>query len=121
NTEQLKVNQIGPYAFLFRERNGVRDSVQRTNDSRSTNLGFETPIKLFGFSLSNSIRVDDQESNMPVDIDLVDPSNPTVKTRRTFARTYSTQVDWNTGLSLPRLVQQRCTLCPSITIQYVVR
>ena len=119
NTEQLKVNQIGPYAFLFRERNGVRDSVQRTNDSRSTNLGFETPIKLFGFSLSNSIRVDDQESNMPVDIPIVDPKNPAVKTTRTFARTYGTQIDWSTGFSLPSLFPQTLKVSPSISIQNV--
>lgn len=119
NTEQLKVNQIGPYAFLFREQNGVRDSVQRLNDSRSTSLGFETPIKIFGFSLSNSINVRDQESNMPIDIDLVDPLNPTVKTRRTFARTFSTEVDWSTGFSLPSLFPQTFKISPSVSIQNV--
>jgi hypothetical protein len=119
NTEQLKVNQIGPYAFLFRERNGVRDSVQRTNDSRVTSLGFETPIKLFGFSLSNSISARDQESNMPVDIPIVDPNNPAVKNTRTFARTFSTEVDWNTAFSLPSFFPQTLKISPSISIQNV--
>ncbi len=119
NTEQLKVNQIGPFAFRFFERNGVRDSVQRTNDSRSTRLSFETPLKIFGFNWQNSIRVSDLESNSPVTLQLVNATDPTVKTDRVFARTFSTEVDWQTSFGLPTILPSSFKISPSIGISNV--
>ena len=119
NTEQLKVNQIGPFAFRYIEKNGVRDSVQRTNDSRLTHLAFGTPIQIFGFNWSNSINITDQESNAPVTIPIIDRNDPTVKADRIFTRAFSTEVDWQTSFGLPNLFPKTFKISPGISISNV--
>jgi len=116
NSEQLKVNQIGPFAFRYIETNGVRDSVQRTNDSRSTRLSFSTPLKIFGFNWSNSFTVSDLESNSPVTIPIIDRNDPTIKTDRVFGRAFSTEVDWQTSFGLPSLFPTTFKISPGINI-----
>lgn len=119
NQEQLHVNQIGPFAFRFVERNGVRDSIQVKSDARVTSLAFQAPLRIFGFTLSNSIRVSDQENNSPVTIPVIDRNDPTIKHDRVFGRTYSTEVDWQTSFGLPTLLPNTFKLSPSISIQNV--
>jgi hypothetical protein len=119
NQEQFKVPQIGEFGFRFSERNGVRDSAQVKSDARVTNLSFESPIRIFGFTLSNSFRVSDQENNAPVRIPIVDQNDPTIKIDRVFARTYSTEIDWNTSFGLPTLFRNSFKLSPSVSITNV--
>ena len=119
NQEQLKVNRTGEFAFRFFDRNGVRDSAQATADSRSTNLSFETPVKIFGFNWQNSFRVADQENNAPATVQVVDRVDPTKTVPRVFARRFSTEVDWQTSFGLPTLLSNSLKLSPSIGISNV--
>jgi hypothetical protein len=119
NQEQSKVPQIGEFGFRFSQSHGVRDSTQLLSDARVTNLSLESPIKIFGFTLSNSFRVSDQENNAPVRIPIVDQDDPTIKVDRVFARTYSTEIDWNTSFGLPTLFRNSFKMSPSISITNV--
>jgi lipopolysaccharide transport LptD-like protein len=119
NSEQLKVDQLGEFAFRFFDRNGIRDSTRLRGDSRITNLSLSTPLKLFGFLLSNSIRVTDRENNSPVRIPIIDQNDPTRTNDRVFARTYSTEVDWQTGFSLPPFLSSTFKISPYATMSNV--
>jgi hypothetical protein len=119
NTEQLKVKVIGPLGFRYTDNNGVRDSVQRKADSRETRLSLNTPIKIFGFTWNNSFTFADRENNAPTIVQLVDQSNPTVKNERIFARTFSTEVDWQTNFALPSLLPNTFKISPNISVSNV--
>ncbi len=116
NNERFKLDRNGEFAYRFGLLNGVLDSTRLKSDSRQSSLNFTTPIKIFGFSLSNSVRVSDQESNDPRRISIINQEDPTQRTDRIFARTYSTEVDWNTQFSLPQLLPTSLKLSPSISI-----
>jgi hypothetical protein len=120
NSEQLKVDRTGEFAYrVFQNSAGVFDSTRLTGDSRLTTLSFQTPLKIFGFSLSNTITANDQENNAPVRIDVINQDDPTQTTNRVFARTFSTQVDWNTSFGLPTLLPTTLKLSPGISLQNV--
>ena len=119
NREQLKVDRTGEFAYRYITNNGVLDSTRLRSDSRVSGLGFSTPLKIFGFSLTNDIRISDRESNNPVRIQIIDQDDPSVRHDRIFARTFSTEVDWNTSFSLPSIMQNTLRLSPNISIQNV--
>ena len=119
NSEQFKVDRNGEFAYRYLVNNGVLDSTRQTSDSRTSDLSFNTPLKIFGFSLTNSIRVADRENNNPVRIAVIDQNDPAVRNDRIFARTFSTEVDWSTSFSLPSIMQNTLRLSPSISIQNV--
>ncbi len=119
NTEQLKVDQNGEFAFRFFERNGLRDSTRAKANSRSSNLSFQTPLKIFGFLLSNSVRVSERENNAPVRIPIIDQNDPSHTNDRVFSRTFSTEVDWQSSFSLPPLFSSSLKLSPNIQMSNV--
>jgi lipopolysaccharide assembly outer membrane protein LptD (OstA) len=119
NQEQLKVDQIGEFAYRYFEKNGVQDSTKTQGDARVTGLTFQTPLKIFGFTLTNWVRMSDQENNAPVTIAVIDRNDPTKSANRVFARTYSTEVDWQTSFGLPTLLNNSWKLSPNIGISNV--
>jgi hypothetical protein len=119
NSEQFKVDRSGEFAYRYNVSNGILDSTRLTSNSRVSDLSFNTPIKIFGFSLSTAFRVADRENNNPVRIPIIDQNDPAIRHDRVFARTFSTEVDWNTQFSLPSIMQNTLRLSPSISIQNV--
>ncbi|MDO8502883.1 MAG: putative LPS assembly protein LptD [Gemmatimonadaceae bacterium] len=119
NQQQFKVDRNGEFAYRYTRVGGVLDSTRLKSDARATSLGFTTPLKIFGFSLSNSVRVSDQENDTPVRIAVINQDDPSQKTDRIFARTYSTEIDFQTGFSLPQLLPTTLKLSPSIGINNV--
>ena len=119
NSQQFKVDRNGEFAYRYTLNNGVLDSTRLTSDSRVSDLSFSTPLKIFGFSLNNSIRVSERENNNPVRISVIDQDDPTVRNERVFSRTFSTEVDWQTSFSLPPFFPTTLKLSPGIQIQNV--
>jgi hypothetical protein len=115
NHEQLKVDRNGEFAFRYRTVDGVLDSTRLKGSSRSSGLSFSTPFKIFGFSIPLSVRVSDQENNNPVRLQIVDQNDPSHRIDRVFAKTYSTEVDWTTGFSLPQFFPTTLKLSPAIS------
>ena len=120
NHEQLKVPRNGEFAYRFsRNAEGKLDSLRLSGNSRSSTLNFGSPVKIFGFSIPFALRVSDQEDNNPARVQIIDQSNPDVRTERVFARRFSTEIDWSTGFSLPQFFPTTLKLSPSISISNV--
>ena len=85
------------------------------SDSRASSINFNTPFKIFGFSIPLSVRVSDQENKNPVRLQIVDQNDPSHKIDRVFAKTYSTEVDWTTGFSLPQFFPTTLKLSPQVS------
>jgi hypothetical protein len=116
NHEQLKVDRNGEFAFrYFNNSLGALDSARLRSDSRSSSLNLSTPFKIFGFSIPLSVRVSDQENKNPVRLQIVDQNDPSHKIDRVFAKTYSTEVDWTTGFSLPQFFPTTLKLSPQVS------
>ncbi len=92
------------------------DSTGVTGDDRNTTLSFQTPLRIFGFNWQNSIQITDHEQKYPQPIQLIDVVTGDSIGSRVFARTYETEVDWTTGISLPALMQRTLKITPSISI-----
>ncbi|MEO5580031.1 MAG: putative LPS assembly protein LptD, partial [Gemmatimonadaceae bacterium] len=123
NSQQLNVDVPGALGFRFTGRDdnndGVPDTTRVQGDSRSSRLSLSTPLKIFGFTLQNSVRVSDLENSAPVTIPIIDPLDPTRASNRLFAKTYSTEVDFETSFGLPTLLQGTFNLSPSIGLSNV--
>jgi hypothetical protein len=103
-----------PYRY-FTNSKGVQDSVRRVLDSRATGSSFSTPIRIAGFTWTNSFTLNDRESDAPSTIVLIDVNDSSKKVPTVFARTYSTAVDWQTGISLPSFLQSSFKVTPSVS------
>ncbi len=118
NSEQLRIDQpASPFRFRYViGPGGVVDSIPVRANSRTTTLGFDTPLQLFGFTWRNSFAVRDVLQDFPVQERYADPNDPGQELIRVFDRGFSTSIDWETGISLPALSQGRWNLTPSVSI-----
>ena len=117
NTQNLNVLQSGALAFRLSERpDGGIDSVAVMRDSRTTTLGFETPFRIGGWTWRNSFRVRDTENDFPESRTIRNVADTSIRSTRIFSRTFRTDVDWQTGISLPSISQGRWNVSPSVSI-----
>ncbi|MEX0908784.1 MAG: hypothetical protein WDZ58_03380, partial [Gemmatimonadaceae bacterium] len=84
NDQNFNLDQPGTISFRYLPRAGGADSVQVSGDRRSTSATFNTPIKLFGFTWSNSFQATDSEDDYPVSV-LVASRTDSSKTTRVFS------------------------------------
>jgi hypothetical protein len=113
NSEQLHVPRNGDFAL------DPVDSTRLKFNARTSGADFSTPFKIFGFSIPLSVRVADQENNQPQRFLVVDTTGSGVSADRVFARSFSTEIDWTTGFSLPQLMSSTLKLSPSINFSNV--
>jgi sec-independent protein translocase protein TatC len=85
-------------------------------DSRSSVLGFQTPLRIGPWVWNNSFQVSDQVSNARQEFDIPDSTAPGGQRRVLYARTFSTAVEWQTGINLPSLFTGTWKLQPGIAI-----
>jgi hypothetical protein len=117
NNQTLNAPATGPLAFEYRPGvGGVVDSVTRTRDSRNSSLSLETPFRIGTFTWRNSISVSDVENNYPELRDIIDVRDTTIRSSRIFRRTFRTDIDWQTGISLPTISQGHWNISPSVSI-----
>jgi hypothetical protein len=121
NSEQLRIDQpTSPFRFRYvTGPGGALDSIPVRANARSTNLAFDTPLQIAGFTWRNRFTVSDVLQDFPIQERVVDPQDPTQQLTRVYQRGFSTRVDWETGISLPSLSQGRWNLSPSVSIQNV--
>jgi lipopolysaccharide export system protein LptA len=103
-----------PYRYITNSK-GQQDSVRRVRDSRTTSSSFQTPLRIGGFTWSNSFTMNDQESDAPALIRVIDVNDSSKKVPTVFAKTFSTAVDWQTGVSLPSFFQNSLKVTPSVS------
>ena len=120
NDERMNIDQVGEFAYRFiTDPEGARDSVKLKRNTRDTQLSFDTPLRIGGFSLSNSFRMLDRDFNSPSTIVLVDPADTSKRINRVFARSFSTEIDWQSNFSLPGLMHGTLNLTPQVSFQNV--
>ncbi|HEU4641934.1 MAG TPA: putative LPS assembly protein LptD, partial [Gemmatimonadaceae bacterium] len=97
---------------------GTLDSAQIKRDTRNSTLSFQTPLRIFGFTWQNSISVRDFESSIPEIYPkfYLNANDTSQYTNRVFSKGFSTEVDWQTGFSLPPLFRGTWNLTPSVSI-----
>jgi hypothetical protein len=103
------------YRYFPRPGGGL-DSTLILGDQRTTDISFQTPIQIFGLTWSNSFTIEDRQQDHPVVWDIVDPNDPNQRQPRVYARGFSTEIEWETSFSLPRIFQGRWNVVPSISV-----
>ena len=121
NTNQtLNADQAGQFPYrYFNNSDGLPDSVKLKHNVRVTTSGFSTPIRIGGFTWSNSFNLTDREDNAPATITVVDVADSSNKQSRIFAKTFSTEVEWQTSVTLPAFLQNSFKMTPSISFNNV--
>ena len=117
NNQTLNAPGSGPLSFRYVPRaGGAIDSVSTTQDSRRSTINFETPFRIGTFTWRNSITVSDIENNYPDTREIIDVRDTTIRSTRIFSRTFRTDIDWQTGISLPTIAQGTWNIAPSVSI-----
>ncbi|MBW8772108.1 MAG: twin-arginine translocase subunit TatC, partial [Gemmatimonadetes bacterium] len=105
---------------------GTIDSIGRNVDSRTTTLTISTPLRIGGFTWSNSVGVNDfytnkrsSDSYKIADASTPDPTDSLAVTRITEGD-FQTGVDWTTGINLPILFRGSWKVAPSVRVSNVV-
>jgi sec-independent protein translocase protein TatC len=107
-----------PYRFFLNSR-GVQDSVANKHNERHTTSSFGTPVRIGNFSWQNSFSMSDNEVDAPQTWVIRDPADSSIRTSRVFAKSFDTNIDWQTSFGLPSLLNGSFRLNPSISFQNV--
>jgi hypothetical protein len=106
----------------FTTPGGAIDSVQLDRDQRTTGVRFDTPLRIFGFDWRNSVNVQDTEVDFPQAFTIYPDVNDTsTSVRRVYERTFRTDINWETGISLPSMFRSTLNLTPTVGIVNVDR
>ncbi|HEV2750251.1 MAG TPA: twin-arginine translocase subunit TatC [Gemmatimonadales bacterium] len=106
----------GPTPFVVPGTGGALDTLALFADSRQTSLGVQTPLRIGSWNWSNDFTVNDVISNARQEIDIRDSTVQGGRRRVLFNQTFSTTVDWNTGINLPSLFSGTWKLQPGVAI-----
>jgi len=93
---------------------GVLDTVFA--DNRVSTLGLQTPLRIGPWNWSNTLDVTDNISNARQEFDIPDSTVPGGRRRVLFDQTFSTTVNWQTGINLPSFFTGTWKLQPGIAI-----
>ncbi len=118
--QQLNMDQGSefPYRYFLNSR-GVQDSVANRHDERHTTSSFSTPIRIGSFNWQNSFTMTDNEVDAPQTWVIRDPADSSIRSSRVFAKSFDTNVDWQTSFGLPSFLHGTLNLNPSISFQNV--
>jgi hypothetical protein len=116
NTDQvLNRDDAGEFQYQYiTTATGQKDSVRRIRNQRTTSSHFETPIRIGGFTWSNSFSLNDQDFDAPSTVIVHDVNDSSVRIPTVFAKTFLTTVDWQTGINLPSFLQSSLKVTPSL-------
>jgi lipopolysaccharide assembly outer membrane protein LptD (OstA) len=117
SSQSQHLDSQGDFANRFFTRaDGTLDSAKVDKSTRTTQLQFTTPFKLWDFQVAASVRASDRENDFPEIRTIVNPADTSKKFNRVFARTYLSTVDFDLGVNLPQFFQGSWNLVPSVTM-----
>jgi Tat protein translocase TatC len=91
------------------------DTLKLFNDDRTTNMTFDTPIRVGRWNWSNSFTV--RDARVHGRQEFVFPGDSAGGVRRVlFGETFETDVDWRTGINLPTLLSSSWKIQPGVSI-----
>jgi Tat protein translocase TatC len=94
----------------------LADTLLLGGDERRTSIGFQTPIRIGRWTWSNDVSIADFVTSARQEFLIPDSTVPGGVRRVLYGRTFSTRVDWNTGINLPPLFTGTWKLQPGIAI-----
>ncbi|HVH69107.1 MAG TPA: twin-arginine translocase subunit TatC [Gemmatimonadales bacterium] len=106
----------GPTLLQVPGAGGSLDTLALFADNRTTTLSVQTPLRIGPWNWSNSFAVTDLMSNARQELDIVDSTAPGGRRRELFNQTFSTAIEWQTGINLPSLFTGTWKLQPGIAI-----
>lgn len=123
------VNDVGfktPLSPQLVVGGGVIDTVLATGSSRSSQLNFDTPLTIGGFTWSNRVSYSDRmitartlSTRREPDLNTPDPNDST-----TFSTirggSFDSAINWETGINLPPMLRSTLKLQPTITVRNIV-
>ena len=92
------------------------DTLSLFAHSRQTSIGVQTPLRIGRWNWDNSVTVNDGTANQRQAFDIPDPAAPGGRRRVLYGSTFSTTVDWQTGINLPQVFSGTWKLQPGIQI-----
>ncbi len=92
------------------------DTIPQFFGDRRTSIGIQTPLRVGRWNWGNSVSVTDVVSDRRTEVVIPDPTVPGGVRRVTYAQTFETDVDWQTGINLPPLFTGTWKLQPGIAI-----
>ena len=110
-----------PVLFAYRPKAGGTgvDSVEIDQSTRTTSGSFDTPIKIGNFTWTNSFRFSDVLNDAPRPFIVRDPADSSKRQAVTFARDFTTTLDWSTAINLPSFFQSTWKVTPSVSFENV--
>ena len=85
-------------------------------DSRQSGLSFQTPLRVGRWTWNNSFVMNDAISNARQEFDILDSTALGGVRRVVYYQTFSTTIDWQTGINLPSLFTGTWKVQPGIAI-----
>jgi len=92
------------------------DTVALFPDSRQSALGFQTPVRIGRWNWANSFTVNEATGNLRREVDIRDSTVPGGVRRVLYGATFSTAVDWQTGINLPQVFSRTWKIQPGVNI-----
>ncbi|HEY8831228.1 MAG TPA: putative LPS assembly protein LptD, partial [Gemmatimonadaceae bacterium] len=118
--QDLNIDETGEFAYqFFTNASGLPDSTRRKRNARNTTSSFSTPLRIGGFAWTNSFSLNATEVDEPLTLVVVDPEDSSKKASRVFAKSFPTNLDWQTSFGLPSLMHGTLNLSPSISLENV--
>ena len=112
-----------PKTFLVLPvQGGTADSVEQTPSRRLSTVNMTTPLRIGSFTWQNSLLITDQYNKKVAGIVIKVPNDNTpdptdsLVVDQTLASTFSTAINWDTGINLPLLFRSSWKLTPSIGV-----
>jgi sec-independent protein translocase protein TatC len=118
--KDLNIDETGEFAYrFFTNAGGGPDSVRLKRNNTTTTSSFSTPLRIGGFAWSNSFSFDSRQLDAPLTLVIRDPEDSTKKASRVFANSFTSNLRWQTGFSLPGLLHGSLNLAPSVNFEDV--
>jgi hypothetical protein len=115
--QSLNIDQTGDFAFRYlTNANGQLDSVRTKRDSYTASTSFDTPLRIFGYDLGNSFRVNESVLNYPQNITLTDVKTGVTLGNRVFPNFYKTEIDWTPNFQLPPVARNLFNITPGVSL-----
>jgi hypothetical protein len=121
--QSLHMDSQGDFSSRYITRSdGTLDSVKVDRSTRTSDLSFNTPFKMFDSEITLAFRAQDRENDFPEKRIIVDPVDTAKRSTRVYARTYLTTADFDFNFSIPQLFGgpfQPFHVVPGITLSNV--
>jgi hypothetical protein len=105
----------GASGMLLYRGPGVPDTLLAS--TRTTSLSIGTPVRIGRWNWSNSLSLQDDWRNQRTTATFTDPADSSRTVTRTLNESFSTSLDWATGINLPVVLQGTWNLSPRLDIQ----